>query len=70
MYFDFNEKVNRIPSHRILAINRAEKENAIKLKIQKPEENIIDFIERDVIKDKTVIMQIFLKILLKIVLKD
>ena len=52
MYFDFNEKVNRIPSHRILAINRAEKENAIKLKIQKPEENIIDFIERDVIKDK------------------
>ena len=52
MYFDFNEKVNRIPSHRILAINRAEKENAIKLKIQKPEENIIDFIEKDVIKDK------------------
>ena len=52
MYFDFNEKVNRIQSHRILAINRAEKENDIKLKIQKPEENIIDFIERDVIKDK------------------
>lgn len=52
MYFDFNEKVNRIPSHRILAINRAEKENEIKLKIQKPEENIIDFIERDIIKDK------------------
>lgn len=52
MYFDFNEKVNRIPSHRILAINRAEKENAIKLKIQKPEENIIDFMERDIIKDK------------------
>lgn len=52
MYFDFNEKVNRIPSHRILAINRAEKEDAIKLKIQKPEENIIDFMERDIIKDK------------------
>ncbi|MBO5349722.1 MAG: RNA-binding transcriptional accessory protein [Clostridia bacterium] len=52
MYFDFNEKVNRIPSHRILAINRAEKEEAIKLKIQKPEENIIDFMERDIIKDK------------------
>ena len=52
MYFDFNEKVSKIPSHRILAINRAEKENAIKLKIQKPEENIIDFMERDIIKDK------------------
>ena len=52
MYFDFNESIKRIPSHRILAINRGEKENAIKLKIQKPEENIIDFIERDIIKDK------------------
>lgn len=52
MYFDFNEKVNKLPSHRILAINRAEKENAIKLKIQKPEENIINFMESDIIKDK------------------
>jgi len=52
MYFDFNESLKKIPSHRILAINRAEKENAIKLKIQKPEDNIIDFIEKDVIKDK------------------
>lgn len=52
MYFDFNESLKKIPSHRILAINRAEKENAIKLKVQKPEENIIDFMERDIIKDK------------------
>ena len=52
MYFDFNESIKKIPSHRILAINRGEKENAIKLKIQKPEENIIDFIERDIIKDR------------------
>ena len=52
MYYEFAELVHKLPSHRILAINRAEKENAIKLKIQKPEENIIDFIERDVIKDK------------------
>ena len=52
MYFDFSEGIRRIPSHRILAINRGEKENAIKLKIQKPEENIIDYIERDIIKDR------------------
>ena len=53
MYFNFNESLKKIPSHRILAINRAEKENAIKLKMQKPEDNIIDFIEKDIIKDKT-----------------
>ena len=52
MYFDFNESIKRIPSHRILAINRAEKENAIKLKITKPEDNIINFMEKDIIKDK------------------
>ena len=50
MYFDFSEKLSRMPSHRILAINRGEKEEAIKIKMQKPEENIIDFMERDIIK--------------------
>lgn len=38
MYYDFQEKVNRIPSHRILAINRGEKEEFLKVKIDKPEE--------------------------------
>ena len=50
MYYDFTEKVNRIPSHRILAINRGEKEDFLKVKMEKPEEKIIDFIEKDVIK--------------------
>lgn len=52
MYYDFNEKVNRIPSHRILAINRGEKENFLKVKIEKPEDIILDFIKMDVIKFK------------------
>ena len=50
MYYDFSEKVNRIPSHRILAINRGEKEEFLKVKIEKPEENIISVIEKDIIK--------------------
>lgn len=53
MYYDFNEKVNRLPSHRILAINRGEKEKFLKVKIDKPEDKILDIIERDIIKDKT-----------------
>ena len=51
MYYDFSERVNRIPSHRILAINRGEKEDFLKVKIEKPEENIINFIKNDVIKN-------------------
>ena len=35
MYYDFSEKVKTIPSHRILAINRGEKEKLLKVKIQK-----------------------------------
>ncbi len=53
MYYDFNEKINRIPSHRILAINRGEKEEFLKVKLDKNEEDILDYIKRDIIKGKT-----------------
>ena len=53
MYYDFSEKVNRIPSHRILAINRGEKEEFLKVKITKPEEKILEIIEKDTIKGNT-----------------
>lgn len=51
MYYDFQEKVNRIPSHRILAINRGEKEEFLKVKIDKPEEKILELIQNDIIKN-------------------
>ena len=40
MYYDKQEPIKYIPSHRILAINRGEKEEYIKVKIQKPEDTI------------------------------
>ncbi len=52
MYYEFSEKVNRIPSHRILAINRGEKEEFLKVKIEKQEEKIFEIIEKDIIKNK------------------
>ena len=53
MYYDFNESIKRLPSHRILAINRGEKEEFLKVKIDKPEDKIIGYIERDIIKGHT-----------------
>lgn len=50
MYYDFNEGILRIPSHRILAINRGENEEFLKVKIEKPEEKILQMIENNVIK--------------------
>ena len=53
MYYEFSEAIKRIPSHRILAINRGEKEEFLKVKILKPEEKIIDYIEKDIIQGNT-----------------
>ena len=53
MYYDFSEKINRIPSHRILAINRGEKEEYLKVHIEKPEEFILSKIKHNVIKGET-----------------
>ncbi len=53
MYYDFNEGILRIPSHRILAINRGENEEFLKVKIEKPEEKILQLIENNVIKDNS-----------------
>ena len=53
MYYDFSEEIKKIPSHRILAINRGEKENFLKVKIVKPEDKIIYYIEKDIIKGET-----------------
>ncbi len=52
MYYDFTEKVSSIPSHRILAINRGEKEGFLKVKIEKPEDQILFYMQGDIIKDK------------------
>ena len=51
MYYDFSEKINKIPSHRILAINRGENEDFLKVKLDKPEEKILQMIEKDIIKN-------------------
>ena len=53
MYYDYSEVVSRIPSHRILAINRGEKEEFLKVKIDKNEEKILYIIEREIIKGET-----------------
>ena len=50
MYYEYSEAIKYIPSHRILAINRGEKEEFLKVKLLKPEEKILSYIERDVIK--------------------
>jgi uncharacterized protein len=52
MYYDYNEAVSKIKPHRILAINRAEKEEVISVKINVDNTKIIEYLEQKNIKNK------------------
>ena len=53
MYYEFAELVHKLPSHRILAINRGEAEDFLKVSIEKPTDKILYYIQKDIIKGKT-----------------
>ena len=50
MYYDFEEPVKRMAGHRILALNRGEKEKFLTVKVTAPEEDIIRYLERRIIR--------------------
>ncbi|MDD4569819.1 MAG: Tex-like N-terminal domain-containing protein, partial [Tepidanaerobacteraceae bacterium] len=53
MYYDFKEPVAKIVSHRILAINRGEREKFLQVKIEVPEDDMVDTIKTKYIKDNS-----------------
>ncbi len=50
MYYDYSEPVNRIVGHRILAINRGEKEKILTVTLEAPEAEILSWLEKRIIK--------------------
>ncbi|MDZ5253118.1 RNA-binding transcriptional accessory protein Tex [Clostridium sp. LIBA-8841] len=54
MYYDYKEPVRTIPSHRILAVNRGEKEKILSVKVTCNEEVIIDFLNRKILKNNNI----------------
>ena len=55
MYYDYSEEVRKIPPHRILAINRGEKEKILSVKITIGEDKIISYLEREILKGNGVL---------------
>ena len=49
MYYEFEEPVNKLAGHRVLALNRGEKEKVLTVKIEAPEEKIIQYLEKKVV---------------------
>lgn len=52
MYYDFEEPVSKLAGHRILAINRGEKEKFLSVKIEAPEEDILRYLEKKIVRGK------------------
>ena len=49
MYYDFNEPVAKLAGHRVLAVNRGENEKILTVKIEAPVEDIIRYLEKQII---------------------
>ncbi len=49
MYYNFEEPVKKIAGHRVLALNRAEDEKVLTVKVEAPEEEILRYLEKQII---------------------
>ncbi len=49
MYYDFEEGITKLAGHRVLALNRGEKEKFLTVKVEAPEEKILQYLEKQVI---------------------
>ena len=54
MYYDYSEPSSKIPSHRILAINRGEKEGMLKVAVEVADETAVDIINRRAVKGDSI----------------
>ena len=54
MYYEYSEDVSKIPPHRILAINRGEKEKILSVKINVNEEKVLSYLENKILKKNDV----------------
>ncbi len=52
-YYEYSEAVSKIPGHRVLAINRGEKEKVLSVSVDAPEDEIIEYLERKVLRRVT-----------------
>ena len=61
MYYEYEEPISRIVPHRVLAVNRGEKEDILKVKISTDVQKILSYLDRRVIKNVNSISALFIK---------
>ena len=50
MYYEYSENISKVAGHRVLALNRGEKEKFLSVKIEAPEEDILRYLQKKVIR--------------------
>lgn len=63
MYYEYSEPVRRLPPHRILAINRGEREDILKVRLQVPEERIYDYMTRQLLRRESAVREVLLAVI-------
>lgn len=61
MYYDYNEPVKWIKPHRILALNRGEKEKVLNVSIDVSKDEIITYLEKKIIKNENSFVTLYIK---------
>ncbi|NIK11935.1 helix-hairpin-helix domain-containing protein [Alkalibacillus almallahensis] len=52
MYYEYEEPIRKIVPHRVLAVNRGEKEKVLKVSIEPPADKVLDYLKRAVIRNQ------------------
>ncbi|PGT82642.1 MULTISPECIES: Tex family protein [Bacillaceae] len=52
MYYEYEEPIQKIVPHRVLAINRGEKEDILRISLQSPTDQILDYLQKEELKGK------------------
>lgn len=61
-YYEYQEAINKIPNHRVLAVNRGEKEKKLKVKVVVIQEDLTDLIKKEIIRnDKSIFYNILIE---------
>ncbi|WP_438444660.1 Tex family protein [Gorillibacterium sp. sgz5001074] len=63
MYYEYSEPVRKLPPHRILAINRGEREEILKVRLEVPAERVHEYMARQLLKRESAVREILLAVI-------
>jgi protein Tex len=62
MYYEYTEPVRKLPPHRILAINRGEREDILKVRMEVPQERVHEHIARQLLRRESAVREVLLAV--------